>query len=63
MYEECRLVIDQSCGELVEFVRPDIWDSVILFIVQQLIQHFATIAQEAAAQNLALLVPLFSKHG
>ncbi|KAM2061986.1 hypothetical protein ACFX1T_046982 [Malus domestica] len=59
MYEERRLLVAQSCGELAEFVRPEIRDSLILSIVQQLIEDSATIVREAAAHNLALLLPLF----
>ncbi|XP_020238059.1 RAB11-binding protein RELCH [Cajanus cajan] len=59
MYEERRLLVAQSCGELAEFVRPEIRDSLILSIVQQLIEDSATIVREAASHNLALLLPLF----
>ncbi|XP_027077488.1 uncharacterized protein [Coffea arabica] len=59
MYEERRLLVAQSCGELAEFVRPEIRDSLILSIVQQLIEDPAIVVREAAAHNLALLLPLF----
>ncbi|KAL2499450.1 HEAT repeat-containing protein [Abeliophyllum distichum] len=59
MYEERRLLVAQSCGELAEFVRPEIRDSLILSIVQQLIEDSAIVVREAAAHNLALLLPLF----
>ncbi|KAI3462561.1 hypothetical protein Pfo_019224 [Paulownia fortunei] len=59
MYEERRLLVAQSCGELAEFVRPEIRDSLILSIVQQLIEDSATVVREAAAHNLALLLLLF----
>ncbi|KAL2335762.1 hypothetical protein Fmac_016975 [Flemingia macrophylla] len=59
MYEERRLLVAQSCGELAEFVRPEIRDSLILSIVQQLIEDSATIVREAASHNLAMLLPLF----
>lgn len=59
MYEERRLLVAQSCGELAGFVRPEIRDSLILSIVQQLIEDSATVVREAAARNLALLLPLF----
>ncbi|KAK9134337.1 hypothetical protein Syun_013667 [Stephania yunnanensis] len=58
-YEERRLLVAKSCGELAEFVRPEIRDSLILSIVQQLIEDPATVVREAAAHNLALLLPLF----
>ncbi|XP_072993401.1 uncharacterized protein [Typha latifolia] len=58
-YEERRLLVAQSCGELAEYVRPEIRDSLILSIVQQLIEDAATVVREAAAHNLALLLPLF----
>eukprot|EP00268_Persea_americana_P026110 TRINITY_DN2549_c0_g1_i12.p1 TRINITY_DN2549_c0_g1~~TRINITY_DN2549_c0_g1_i12.p1 ORF type:complete len:1082 (+),score=231.80 TRINITY_DN2549_c0_g1_i12:196-3441(+) len=57
--EERRLLVAQSCGELAEFVRLEIRDSLILSIVQQLIEDSATVVREAAAHNLALLLPLF----
>ncbi|CAA2980874.1 lisH domain and HEAT repeat-containing KIAA1468 homolog [Olea europaea subsp. europaea] len=59
IYEERRLLVAQSCGELAEFVRPEIRDSLILSIVQQLIEDSAVVVREAAAHNLALLLPLF----
>ncbi|XP_047954167.1 RAB11-binding protein RELCH [Salvia hispanica] len=59
MYEERRLLVAQSCGELAEFVRPEIRDSLILSIVQQLMEDSATVVREAAALNLALLLALF----
>ncbi|GFY86766.1 HEAT repeat-containing protein [Actinidia rufa] len=59
MYEERRLLVAQSCGELAEFVRPEIRDSLILSIMQQLIEDSATVVREAAAHNMALLLPLF----
>ncbi|CAN6445973.1 unnamed protein product [Victoria cruziana] len=59
MYEERRLLVAQSCGELAEFVRPEIRASLILSIIQQLVEDSATIVREAAAHNLALLIPLF----
>ncbi|GMI66152.1 hypothetical protein like AT5G16210 [Hibiscus trionum] len=59
MYEERRLLVAQSCGELAEFVRPEICDSLILSIIQQLIEDPATVVREAAAHNLALLLPHF----
>lgn len=59
MYEERRLLVAQSCGELAEFVRPEIRDSLILSIVHQLVEDSAIVVREAAARNLALLLPLF----
>uniref|UniRef100_A0A1J3HLQ6 LisH domain and HEAT repeat-containing protein KIAA1468-like protein n=1 Tax=Noccaea caerulescens TaxID=107243 RepID=A0A1J3HLQ6_NOCCA len=58
-YEERRLLVAQSCGELAEYVRPEIRDSLILSIVQQLLEDSATVVREAAAHNLSLLLPLF----
>lgn len=58
-YEERRVLVAQSCGEIAEFVRPEIRDSLILSIVQQLIEDSATVVREASARNLALLLPLF----
>ncbi|XP_020218710.1 RAB11-binding protein RELCH [Cajanus cajan] len=59
MYEERRLLVAQSCGELADFVRPEIRDSLILSIVQQLIEDSASVVREAASRNLAMLLPLF----
>ncbi|KAL0343378.1 UNVERIFIED_CONTAM: RAB11-binding protein RELCH [Sesamum angustifolium] len=59
MHEERRLLVAQSCGELAEFVPPETRDSLILSIVQQLIEDSATVVREAAAHNLALLLALF----
>lgn len=59
MYEERRLLVAQSCGQLAECVRPEIRDSLILSIIQQLIEDSATVVREAAARNLAMLLPLF----
>ncbi|KAF7036418.1 hypothetical protein CFC21_047092 [Triticum aestivum] len=58
-YEERRLLVAQSCGELAIYVRPEIRDSLILSIVQQLVEDSATVVREAATHNLALLLPLF----
>ncbi|CAO2183867.1 unnamed protein product [Urochloa humidicola] len=58
-YEERRLLVAQSCGELAIYVRPEIRDSLILSIVQQLVEDAATVVREAATHNLALLLPLF----
>ncbi|XP_078153215.1 HEAT repeat-containing protein isoform X2 [Carex rostrata] len=57
--EERRLLVAQSCGELAGYVRPEMRDSLILSIVQQLVEDTATVVREAAAHNLALLLPLF----
>ncbi|KAK4416466.1 RAB11-binding protein RELCH [Sesamum alatum] len=59
MHEERRLLVAQSCGELAEFVPPETRDSLILSIVQQLMEDSATVVREAAAHNLALLLALF----
>lgn len=59
-YEERRLLVAQSCGELGQFVRPEMCASLILSIIQQLVEDSAAIVREAAAHNLALLLPLFS---
>uniref|UniRef100_J3L0G3 LisH domain-containing protein n=1 Tax=Oryza brachyantha TaxID=4533 RepID=J3L0G3_ORYBR len=58
-YEERRLLVAQSCGEIAVYVRPEIRDSLILSIVQQLVEDSATVVREAATHNLALLLPLF----
>ncbi|XP_047336522.1 RAB11-binding protein RELCH homolog [Impatiens glandulifera] len=58
-YEERRLLVAQSCGELAEYVRPEIRDSLILSIMKQLIEDSTIVVREAAAHNLALLLPLF----
>jgi hypothetical protein len=41
------------------YVRPEIRDSLILSIVQQLVEDAATVVRQAATHNLALLLPLF----
>ncbi|XP_078428527.1 HEAT repeat-containing protein isoform X2 [Wolffia australiana] len=58
-YEERRLLVAQSCGQLAEFVRPEIRDSLILSIVQQLVEDPSAIVRQAASHNLALLLPCF----
>lgn len=59
MYEERRLLVAKSCGELAEFVRPQIRDSLILSIVQ-LVEDAETVLREAVAHYLAMLLPLFT---
>ncbi|XP_039004005.1 RAB11-binding protein RELCH homolog [Hibiscus syriacus] len=59
MNEERRLLVAQSFGEHAEFVRPEIRDSLILSIVQQLVEDPTTVIREAGAHNLVLLLPLF----
>ncbi|CAN1122658.1 RAB11-binding protein RELCH homolog [Linum perenne] len=59
MYEERRLLVAQSCRQIAEFLRPEIRDSLILSIVQQLIDDPATVVRDGAAHNLALLLPQF----
>ncbi|KAL7619181.1 hypothetical protein Lser_V15G04160 [Lactuca serriola] len=54
-----KLLVAQSCEELAGFVRLEIRDSLILSIVQQLIEDSAIVVREAAARNLALLLPLY----
>ncbi|KAL3700165.1 hypothetical protein R1sor_018187 [Riccia sorocarpa] len=58
-YEERRILVAQSCGELGQFVRAEMRPSLILSIIQQLTDDDAALVREAAAYNLALLVPLF----
>lgn len=53
------MLVAQSCGELAVYVRPEIRDSLILSIVQQLVEDAAMVVREAATHNLALLLPLF----
>lgn len=53
------MLVAQSCGELAVYVRPEIRDSLILSIVQQLVEDAATVVREAATHNLALLLPMF----
>lgn len=57
-YEERRLLVAQSCGELAQFVKADIRTSLILSIVQQLIEDPAAVVREAAAHNLTMLLSL-----
>ncbi|KAJ7523832.1 hypothetical protein O6H91_18G064200 [Diphasiastrum complanatum] len=58
-YEERRLLVAQSCGELGAFVKAEMRSSLILSIVEQLVEDPAAIVRDAASHNLALLVPLF----
>lgn len=53
------MLVAQSCGELVVYVRPEIRDFLILSVVQQLVKDSTTVVREAASHNLALLLPLF----
>ncbi|KAG0609564.1 hypothetical protein M758_8G193900 [Ceratodon purpureus] len=59
-YEERRLLVAQSCGELGQLVGSEMRTSLILSIIQQLVSDPASVVREAAAHNLALLLPLFS---
>ncbi|KAI5073490.1 hypothetical protein GOP47_0011503 [Adiantum capillus-veneris] len=58
-YEERRLLVAQSCGELAQFVKAEIRTSLILSIIQQLIEDPDAIVREAASHNLAILLPCF----
>lgn len=58
-YEERRLLVAQSCGELAQFVKADIRTSLILSIIQQLIEDPAAVVRDAASHNLAILLPCF----
>lgn len=58
-YEERRLLVAQSCGELAQFVKAEIRTSLILSIVQQLIEDPSAVVREAAAHNLTIILPLF----
>jgi hypothetical protein len=59
-YEERRLLVAQSCGELGQLVGSEMRTSLILSILQQLVDDPTPVVREAAAHNLALLLPLFS---
>lgn len=59
-YEERRLLVAQSCGELGQLVGSEMRTSLILSIIQQLVSDPASVVREAAAHNLAILLPLFS---
>lgn len=59
-YEERRLLVAQSCGELGQLVGSEMRTSLILSIIQQLVGDPASVVREAAAHNLASLLPLFS---
>ncbi|GBG63021.1 hypothetical protein CBR_g34722 [Chara braunii] len=58
-YPERRLLVAQSCGDLAQYVSPEIRTSLILSILLQLTEDPAPLIREAAARNLALLLPLF----
>lgn len=59
-YEERRLLVALSCGELGQLVGSEMRTSLILSIVHQLVDDQASIVREAAAHNLAMLLPLFT---
>jgi hypothetical protein len=59
---ERRLLVASSCGQLARYVRPEMRTSLILSIVQQLVDDSAPSVREAVVQNLAKLLPLFSDH-
>lgn len=59
-YEERRLLVAQSCGELGLMVGYEMRASLILSIIQQLVGDQAPIVRKAAAHNLAVLLPRFS---
>ncbi|KAH7433811.1 hypothetical protein KP509_07G087500 [Ceratopteris richardii] len=58
-YEERRLLVAQSCGELARFVKVEMRTSLILSIIQQLVEDPEAVVREAASHNLAILLPLF----
>ncbi|MCO5584303.1 hypothetical protein L7F22_038227 [Adiantum nelumboides] len=58
-YEERRILVAQSCGELAQFVKAETRTSLILSIIQQLIEDPDAIVREAASHNLAILLPCF----
>lgn len=49
----------QSCGELAQFVKAETRTSLILSIIQQLIEDPDAVVREAASHNLAILLPCF----
>ncbi|KAG0631806.1 hypothetical protein M758_1G280600 [Ceratodon purpureus] len=59
-YEERRLLVAQSCGELGQMVGSEMRASLILSIIEQLVADQAPIVRKAAAHNLAILLPRFS---
>lgn len=56
---ERRLLVASSCGQLARYVRPEMRTSLILSIVQQLVEDSAAAVRGAVVQNLARLLPLF----
>lgn len=59
-YEERRLLVAQSCGELGQLVGSEMRTSLVLSIIQQLASDPASVVREAASHNLAVLLPLFN---
>eukprot|EP00271_Cylindrocystis_brebissonii_P003864 TRINITY_DN15108_c0_g1_i1.p1 TRINITY_DN15108_c0_g1~~TRINITY_DN15108_c0_g1_i1.p1 ORF type:complete len:1242 (-),score=288.02 TRINITY_DN15108_c0_g1_i1:856-4581(-) len=55
-YEERRLLVAQSCGELAKFVRPAIRSSLIFSILQQLAVDPTPVVRLATSRNLAMLL-------
>ena len=47
----------QSCGQLAQFVKSEMRTSLILSIIQQLMEDPAAMVREAASHNLAILLP------
>ncbi|KAK3281551.1 hypothetical protein CYMTET_10663 [Cymbomonas tetramitiformis] len=61
-YPERRVLVAEACGALAALVSPDLRGSLIFSILQQLFEDAAPMVRDAAAANLALLLPLLPDH-
>jgi hypothetical protein len=57
-YEERRVLVAESCGWLAPHVKPELRLSLLLSIVQQLIQDKSALVRAATATNIARLLHL-----
>ena len=60
-YEERRVLVADSCGALGAFIRPELRSSLILSILEQLLDDKSKLVREAVARNLAHVVTFLSE--
>jgi len=58
-YEERRVLVAESCGALCAYVRSELRSSLMLSILEQLIDDKSKLVREAVARNLAHLITFF----
>lgn len=58
-HPERRVLIAYTVGALTPYVRPELRPSLILSVLQHLLEDKISLVREAAAKNLALVVSLF----